>query len=115
MSDYQFWEELCAFTVLCIIFMFLKAYICCSSLGLGQNHKQPAVRSGLDAKTSLNCKETSKIILRANQKFALKSTYVQGNNCLVGNSADLIPLKQVRFHKHSAQIHGVQADADLAV
>jgi hypothetical protein len=115
MSDYQFWEELCAFTILCIIFVFLKAYICCSSLGLGQNHKQAAVRSGLDAKTSLNCKETSKIILRANQKIALISTYVEGNDCLVGNSVDLIPLKQVRFHKHSAQIHGVQADAELAV
>jgi hypothetical protein len=115
MSVYQFWEEICAFTMLCIIFVFLKAYICCSSLGFGQNHKQPAVRSGLNAKTSLNCKETSRIILRAHQKFALKNTYVQGNNCLVGNPAEVIPLKQVRFQKQSAHIHDVKTHADPTV
>jgi hypothetical protein len=116
MSIYQFWEEICAFTVLCIVFVFLKVYICCSGLGLGQNHKQPAVRSGLNAKTSLNCQETGRIILRANQKFALKNTYVQESNCLVENPAEeVIPLKQVRFKKQRAQIHAVKTHADPSV
>jgi hypothetical protein len=107
MSIYQFWEEICAFSVLCIVFVFLKVYICCSGLGLGQNHKQPEVRTGLNAKTSLNYQETGRIILRANQKFALKNTY-QESNCLLENpTEEVIPLKQVRFQKQSAQIHAV--------
>ena len=115
MSNYQFLEELCAFAILCIIFVLLKAYFCCSNLGLAQNHKEASVRKSLDAKSFSNCKQTSKIILRVNEKIAPKNSHVEANGCLVENSVDLVPLKQIRFHKHSAQIHVVPADAELAV
>jgi hypothetical protein len=107
MSISQYWEEICAFSVLCIAFVFLKIYMCCSGLGLGQNHKQPEKRSGLNAKTSFNCQDTGRIILRANQRFALKNTY-QESNSLVENPAEkVIPLKHVRFQKQRSQIQAV--------
>ena len=116
MSNYQFLEELCAFAILCIIFVLLKAYFCCSNLGLAQNHKEASVRKSLDAKSFLNCKQTSKIILRVNQKIAPKNSHVEANGCLVENSVDLkVPLKRIRFHENSAQIHAVPADAVPAV
>jgi sulfur carrier protein ThiS len=45
---------------------------------LAQNHKEAAERKSLDAKSFLNCKQTSKIILKVNQKIAPKNTHVEG-------------------------------------
>jgi hypothetical protein len=113
MSVSQYWEEISAFTLLCIAFLSLKIYVCCHSLGLDQNHKQPENRLGLNAKTSFNCQNTGKIILRANERFALKNT-PQASISIVEDSADLIPLKHVRFQKQS-QIYAMKTYADESV
>jgi hypothetical protein len=118
MSVSQYWEEISAFTLLCIAFLCLKIYVCCHSLGLNQNHKQPENRLGLNAKTSFNCQNTGKIISRANERFALKNT-PQANISIVEDSADLdsadlIPLKNVRFQKQS-QIYAMKTYADESV
>jgi hypothetical protein len=118
MSVSQYWEEISAFTLLCIAFLCLKIYVCCHGLGLAQNHKQPENRLGLNAKTSYNCQDTGRIILRANERFALKNT-PQASDSLVEdpaelNPADLIPLKHVRFQKQS-QIYAVKTYADQSV
>jgi hypothetical protein len=107
MSISQYWEEICAFSMLCIAIVFLKIYMCCSGLGLGQNHKQPEKRSGLNAKTSFNCQDTGRIILRANQRFALKNTYQESSSLTENPAEKVIPLKHVRFQKQSSQIQAV--------
>jgi hypothetical protein len=113
MSVSQYWEEISAFTLLCIAFLCLKIYVCCHGLGLAQNHKQPENRLGLNAKTSYNCQDTGRIILRANERFALKNT-PQASDSIVEDPADLIPLKHVRFQKQS-QIYAVKTYADQSV
>jgi hypothetical protein len=109
------WEEISAFALLCLAFLCLKIYVCCHSLGLNQNHKQPENRLGLNAKTSFICQNTGKIISKANERFALKIT-PQASISIFENPADLdsIPLKHVRFQKQS-QIYATKTCADEVV
>ena len=58
-----------------------------------------------------NCQNTGKIILKANERFALKNT-LQASVSIVEDPAeldpaDLFPLKHVKFQKQSSQIQAM--------
>ena len=62
MLDQEYIEEILIFILLCIFLVISKLFTCCSSLGLGQKHKEAPNRVDLLSEAKTNCKEAKFII-----------------------------------------------------